>query len=204
MIEQTAEGARNSQELSKNAIDMTNVGIDKMTDMSNTISEIKKSSDEIGKIIGVIDDIASQTNILALNAAVEAARAGDAGKGFAVVAEEVRNLAQKSADAANSSASIIERNISLSEQGVSVAKNVSDALKAISEDVVQIKEISFESATTAEKQTAGMEQIASSIKVIEKSTGNTTAKAEQNVKYGENLEEEMRNVQSVINDLQKI
>ena len=88
-----------------------NLSFNKMTDMSTSMEEIRKSSDDIAKIIKVLDEIAFQTNILALNAAVEAARAGEAGAGFAVVAEEVRNLAQRSADAAKDTASIIDKNI---------------------------------------------------------------------------------------------
>ncbi|MCQ2749847.1 MAG: methyl-accepting chemotaxis protein [Clostridia bacterium] len=204
MIETSTEGIRKTTTLTEELAKKVEDGDTEVNTMVSTINDIKASSDEVAKIIGVINDIASQTNILALNAAVEAARAGEAGKGFAVVAEEVRNLAQKSADSANSSASIIEKNISLSEQGVDVAMKVSKSLKAISEDVEQIRTITAESAETAEKQSAGMEHIASSIKVIEESTGNTTIKAEQNVQYGENLEIGMQNVTDVINDLQKI
>ncbi len=99
--------------------------------MMNSMEEIKKSSDEIAKIIKVIDEIAFQTNILALNAVIEAARAGEAGMGFAVVAEEVRNLAQRSAQAAKDTTAIIESNIELSSKGVLVAGRVREFLTEI-------------------------------------------------------------------------
>ncbi len=93
-----------------------------MSDMLAAMDDIELSSDEISKIIKVIDDIAFQINILALNAAVEAARAGDAGLGFAVVAEEVRTLAHKSAEAAKNTTDIIQKNIDNSSHGVEIAR----------------------------------------------------------------------------------
>ena len=117
--------------MSKDASDAAAQGSVKMKSMTQSMDELKKSSGEISKIIKVIDDIAFQTNMLALNAAVEAARAGDAGQGFAVVAEEVRNLAQKSAQAAKNTTEIIDKNIELSEQGVSLSDEVNKALDEI-------------------------------------------------------------------------
>ena len=204
MIEQTAEGARNSQELSRNAIDMTNVGIDKMTDMSNTISEIKKSSDEIGKIIGVIDDIASQTNILALNAAVEAARAGDAGKGFAVVAEEVRNLAQKSAEAAKSTQVIIEKNLKFAEQGVAVSAEVEQAIHTIMEAIEKISAIANESATAANEEAMGVNQISQAVKTVENESQATAENAENSAMASRALDEKARELDQIVNDLNRL
>ena len=99
--------------------------------MSEAMDRIKSSSDETAKIIKTIDEIAFQTNLLALNAAVEAARAGEAGKGFAVVAEEVRNLAQRSAEAAKQTANMIEESQRNAEGGVKTASEVGDILGEI-------------------------------------------------------------------------
>ena len=104
-----------------------------MNRMTQTIGKIKASSDETAKIVGTIDEIAFQTNLLALNAAVEAARAGEAGKGFAVVAEEVRNLAQRSAEAAKTTANLIEESVRNSEDGVKVTQEVGNILNEIAE-----------------------------------------------------------------------
>ena len=131
MVRQNSENTKQAAILAKQATDAAAGGNLEMQNMMKSMGELKQSSDEIAKIIKVIDEIAFQTNILALNAAVEAARAGDAGLGFAVVAEEVRNLAQRSAQAAKDTASIIEKNIHLSEEGVSVSKNVNESLTEI-------------------------------------------------------------------------
>ncbi|MCQ2748979.1 MAG: methyl-accepting chemotaxis protein [Clostridia bacterium] len=204
MIAQTSEGANQTSILTQSLSEVVSGGEMSMNEMSETINDIKQSSDEIGKIIKVIDDIASQTNILALNAAVEAARAGDAGKGFAVVAEEVRNLAQKSAEAAKSSASIIEKNINLSETGVDMAGKVSASFAEIAEGVEKVKSIAKESAEANSEEAKGMEQISESMKVIENATMGTAEKAQQNVEYSRSLQSEMSNVISAIDQLKSI
>ncbi len=116
MAKLQAEGAQAAGELLNAARSAGDSGARDMQEMSNAMQDIKSSSADIAKIIKTIDEIAFQTNILALNAAVEAARAGEAGMGFAVVAEEVRNLAQRSAQAARDTAAKIEDSIAKSQQ----------------------------------------------------------------------------------------
>jgi len=118
MTKRNAENAKKSNELAGEARAAADRGAADMQAMNQAMEAIKGSSDDIAKIIKTIDEIAFQTNILALNAAVEAARAGEAGMGFAVVAEEVRNLAQRSAQAAKETAAKIEGAITKTAQGV--------------------------------------------------------------------------------------
>ena len=127
-IKISAELSREASEILDTAGKRVVVGNEKMASMLVSINDINDVSNEISKIIKTIDDIAFQTNILALNAAVEAARAGQAGKGFSVVADEVRNLANKSAEAAKTTAALIDRSISTVEKGLVIANETSGIL----------------------------------------------------------------------------
>ncbi len=130
MTHQNAENAKQAAGLSGESQVSADRGQQEMAQMAEAMDEIKKSSAEISKIIKVIDEIAFQTNLLALNAAVEAARAGEAGKGFAVVAEEVRNLAQRSAEAAKDTSRMIEESTERANNGVAIVQRVGEALGA--------------------------------------------------------------------------
>ena len=134
-------------------------GQDKMAAMSEAMAAINGSSQNIAKIIKVIDEIAFQTNILALNAAVEAARAGQHGRGFAVVAQEVRNLAGRSAKAARETAELIEDSSKRVTQGVSIAAETGSALEAIVGNVVKVRDLVSEIATASAEQSRGVSQI---------------------------------------------
>src|SRR5207344_3611002 len=110
-----------------------------LADMMTSMQEIGASSGKISKIIKVIDEIAFQTNILALNAAVEAARAGEAGMGFAVVANEVRNLAQRSAQAARDTALLIEEMVAKADDGRAKVDQMAGAIRVITDDATKVK-----------------------------------------------------------------
>jgi methyl-accepting chemotaxis protein len=158
-----------------------------MARMGDAITKIKGSSDQTAKIIKTIDEIAFQTNLLALNAAVEAARAGDAGKGFAVVAEEVRNLAQRSAEAAKSTASLIEESQQNANNGVAVSNEVGGILAQIVESVQKLAQLIGEVSAASEEQSKGIEQIGTAVTQMDKLTQANAANAEESASASEEL-----------------
>ena len=204
MVRQNSENTKQAALLAGQAKAAADKGNNEMREMTVSMNEIKKSSDQISKIIKVIDEIAFQTNILALNAAVEAARAGDAGMGFAVVAEEVRNLAQRSAQAAKDTASIIETNIELSEKGVNVAKRVGEALSEIMEQSKKVNEIMVEIDAASQEQSQGIEQINRAIAQMEKVTQLNASNAEESASSSEELSAQAVNLREIVNRLVKL
>ena len=143
------------------------------------MSGIEKSSDEISKIIGVIDEIAFQTNLLALNAGVEAARAGDSGKGFAVVAQEVRELAQRSAGAAKEIKEQISRSSGQVVNGVKLVGEAGEALKRISSQIAAANEIVAKIAYSAKEQDSTLRSINGSMNQLDVATQQNAAMAEE-------------------------
>jgi methyl-accepting chemotaxis protein len=154
-----ADNSRNAETFAEKAHHDTTEGQERMNRMVDSMNGITKSSEEIKKIIRVIDDIAFQTNLLALNAAVEAARAGAHGKGFAVVAEEVRTLAARSAKAAKETADLIEESIRQVAAGSHVATETSESLNAIAGQVSQVNELISKISSESEQQTQGLGNI---------------------------------------------
>ena len=140
---------------------------------------IEKSSTEIGQIIGVIDEIAFQTNLLALNAGVEAARAGEAGRGFAVVAQEVRALAQRSAEAAKEIKELISTSTEQVETGVDLVGRTGEALKRISEHVSLVNGVVAEIARSAQEQASGIGEINTAVDQMDKVTQQNAAMVEE-------------------------
>ncbi|MCL4294754.1 MAG: HAMP domain-containing protein [Anaerolineae bacterium] len=154
-----ADNANLANQLVAETADTANVGQNKMKTMTGAMSAIAQSSQEIGKIIKVIDEIAFQTNLLALNAAVEAARAGQYGRGFAVVAQEVRNLAGRSAKAAKETAELIEGSGRRVQEGVTIAEEMAAALSDIVQKVTKVKDLVAEINVASEEQAKGITQI---------------------------------------------
>lgn len=201
MIQQNTQNTKQAAMLSEKAKEAAEKGNKDMVDMNNSMESLKKSSDDIARIIKVIDDIAFQTNILALNAAVEAARAGDAGMGFAVVAEEVRNLAQRSAQAAKETSAIIEKNLELSVQGVGVSKKVAESLDEIMTQARKVNEIMDEIAAASQEQSQGIEQINKAVNQMEQVTQSSASSAEESAAASEELSAQAEGMKEVINEL---
>ena len=204
MLEQNTSNTKQATQLSQKTKDSADNGGHEMNEMMKSIQEIKKSSDQIAKIIKVIDDIAFQTNILALNAAVEAARAGEAGMGFAVVAEEVRNLAQRSARAAKDTTDIIESNIALSDKGVEVAARVSGALLEITTQAKKVNELMSEISIASQEQSQGVEQVNKAMVQVESVTQQNASTAEESASASEELKNQADNMRKIVRELSQI
>ena len=201
MIKHTTENTKQAAILAKQTKESAQKGNQEMQNMMSSMEELKKSSDQIAKIIKVIDEIAFQTNILALNAAVEAARAGEAGQGFAVVAEEVRNLAQRSAQAAKDTAVIIESNIELSEQGVDVSKQVNESLLEINTQSQKVSELLNEVAAASQEQSQGIDQVNQAIAQMEQVIQTNAATAEESASASEELSSQSEVMKEIVNSL---
>ena len=204
MLQQNNENINHASQLSEQTEKSSQKGSFEMDEMMNSIQEIKKSSDQISKIVKVIDDIAFQTNILALNAAVEAARAGEAGMGFAVVAEEVRNLAQRSAEAAKDTTDIIESNIQLSEKGVAVAERVREALAEITGQAQKLNQLMAEIAAASQEQSQGVQQVNRAMLQMETVTQQNAANAEESASAAEELSSQAASMNQIVNELTKL
>jgi methyl-accepting chemotaxis protein len=187
MTKRNAENAAKTNELAKQARGAAEKGANDMQSMTGAMEAIKASSDDIAKIIKTIDEIAFQTNILALNAAVEAARAGEAGMGFAVVAEEVRSLAQRSAQAAKETSSKIEGAIGNTSQGVSISEQVAQTLAEIVSRVRQVDELAAEVASASREQSGGITQVNSAVGQMNQVTQGNAASAEESAAAAEEL-----------------
>ncbi|WP_245582427.1 methyl-accepting chemotaxis protein [Neorhizobium lilium] len=159
---------------------------------------IAQSSQEISRIIGVIDEIAFQTNLLALNAGVEAARAGEAGKGFAVVAQEVRELAQRSANAAKEIKTLIHASTTQVGEGVDLVGRAGDALQKIAVQVMQINGLIRQISSSAAEQATGLKEVNSAVNQMDQVTQQNAAMVEEATAASAALSGEAETLKSLV------
>lgn len=198
MTRQNASNAEEAEKLAEAAQASADKGIQSMTRMSAAINEIQKSAVQTSKIVKAIDEIAFQTNLLALNAAVEAARAGEAGKSFAVVAEEVRNLAQRSAEAARNTAVLIEQSVKSAENGVQISKEVGDVLQAIADSSRHVNGLVGGISAANNDQVCAFEQITNALSQMSNVTQQNAANAEESAASAEELNSQAEELNHVI------
>jgi methyl-accepting chemotaxis protein len=178
-VKQTAENSAHANQLAQSARSQAEKGGQIVAQAVTAMNEINASSHKIADIIGVIDGIAFQTNILALNAAVEAARAGEQGGGFAVVATEVRNLAQRSAQAAKEIKHLISDSVTKVGAGSTLVQESGDALSEIVDSVKKVTEIVAEIAVASQEQTHGVDQVTLAVSQMDEVTQQNAALVEE-------------------------
>ncbi|MDI6401668.1 methyl-accepting chemotaxis protein, partial [Balneolaceae bacterium ANBcel3] len=197
----TAENASQAERAMTETQPRVQKGMDAMERMNRAMTEIKSSSEEMSKIIKTIDDIAFQTNLLALNAAVEAARAGEAGKGFAVVAEEVRNLAQKSAEAARTTSDLIEQSQVNTEGGAKVASEVSEHLDEIKNSVTEVGGLVVEISAASKEQANGIRELTDVMAEMDKVVQRNASGSEESASASEELSSQAEELKRMVGEL---
>ena len=179
-VRQNAKNAKNASELASSADENAKQGGQVVAQAVSAMAGIEGSAQKITDIISVIDEIAFQTNLLALNASVEAARAGEAGKGFAVVAQEVRQLAQRSAQAASDIKTLIQNSNGQVKDGVELVNQAGEALTEIVGSIGKVAGIVQEIANASEEQASGVQEINGSIANMDEMTQQNSALVEEN------------------------
>ena len=197
-VRQSADAARQANQLAASAAEIAVRGGQAVGQVVTTMDEINHSSKKISDIIGVIDGIAFQTNILALNAAVEAARAGEQGRGFAVVAAEVRNLAQRSAQAAKEIKGLIGASVEKVEAGSRLVADAGQTMSEIVGSVQRVSDIIGEISAAAGEQSDGIGQVNVAVTQLDQMTQQNAALVEESAAAAESLKDQAGRLTEVI------
>jgi len=197
-VRQSADAARQANQLAASAAEVAVRGGQVVGQVVATMDEINHSSKKISDIIGVIDGIAFQTNILALNAAVEAARAGEQGRGFAVVAGEVRNLAQRSAEAAKEIKGLIGNSVDKVEAGSRLVADAGQTMSEIVGSVQRVSDIIGEITAAAGEQSDGIGQVNTAVNQLDQMTQQNAALVEESAAAAESLKDQASRLAQVV------
>ena len=189
-VRSTAERARAAEQVSRENRDIAAIGANVVKDAVTAMRGIEKSSEQITRIIAVIDDIAFQTNLLALNAGVEAARAGEAGRGFAVVASEVRGLAQRASESAREIKALISESAVQVEAGSSLVGRTGDSLAQILGKAEEVSEQITAIAAAAHEQAIGLGEINAGVNQLDQVTQQNAAVAEETTAAAASLQQQ--------------
>jgi aerotaxis receptor len=189
-VKQNADNARQANQLALGASAVAVKGGEVVGQVVDTMKDINDSSRRIGDIIGVIDGIAFQTNILALNAAVEAARAGEQGRGFAVVAAEVRNLAQRSAEAAREIKQLIGASVGRVEAGTALVDRAGETMTEVVSAIRRVTDLMGEISAASAEQSAGVSQVGEAVSQMDQVTQQNAALVEQSAAAAESLKQQ--------------
>ncbi len=193
-VQQNAENARQGNQLAQGASTVAVKGGEVVGQVVETMKGINDSSRKIADIISVIDGIAFQTNILALNAAVEAARAGEQGRGFAVVAGEVRNLAQRSAEAAKEIKTLISTSVGRVEQGTALVDQAGTTMTEVVSAIRRVTDIMGEISAASSEQSSGVGQIGEAVQQMDQATQQNAALVEESAAAAESLRLQAENL----------
>ncbi|WP_298163629.1 methyl-accepting chemotaxis protein [Brevundimonas sp.] len=189
-VRQTADNAAEAQGAMSHSRQVVGESSAVAGEAIEAMGRIDASSREISNIIGVIDEIAFQTNLLALNAGVEAARAGDSGRGFAVVAQEVRALAQRSAEAAREIKGLIAQSSGSVQSGVSLVTRVGRSLNGVVEEFARIEDLVSDIAGAAREQATGLAEVNTAVNQMDNATQQNAAMVEETTAASHNLGQE--------------
>lgn len=197
-VEENKEATDHAHERAKVVAREAKTSLDKMSDLTEAMDRIEETSKEIGNIIENIEDIASQTNLLSLNAAIEAARAGEAGKGFAVVADQIRKLAEQSAQSAIDTRKLIEASIAEVDNGGVITKDTAAYLDKVMEGLDEILMAVGGIRRASDKQAAAMKEIEQGVEQISQVVESNSAAAEETSATSEELSAQSESLNSLI------